>query len=174
MRVGALPCDPTPGGGNGLGLPGWVLYKSSMHIGMRRLRPQAVSWMRGFDSLCKALAFSAVAACPLAPCLILPRSGRGRERGGDARNLAIRFGRLAGFVPSRHQPLPGRAKLWQALSKLRAFAQAWAATRAAASPATTAQATATDCQPRAWRTLPITPLSEKAFVEYAPVTGGNH
>ena len=56
---------------------------------------------------------------------------RGQERAADAATLCEYVGRLAGFLPSRRQPLPGLTKLWQGLTKLRQFTQGWQAGAAA-------------------------------------------
>ena len=62
---------------------------------------------------------------------ILPRRLRGRERAAEAATLCGSVGRLAGWLPSRRQPLPGLTKLWQGLTKLRQFTQGWQAGAAA-------------------------------------------
>ena len=47
----------------------------------------------------------------------------------DVRTFVVDVGRLAGFIPSRRQPLPGTVKIWQGYGYLKAYVQIYQALR---------------------------------------------
>ena len=66
-------------------------------------------------------------------CLDLAERGMVKSRAPpenlDVRTFVVDVGRLAGFIPSRRQPLPGTVKIWQGYGYLRAYAQIYQALR---------------------------------------------
>ena len=108
------------------------------------------------DDLRKCLAFDAITACrvlqrmardrPDAPAdevadedeiavLYLDLAERGMVKSRvppenlDVRTFVVDVGRLAGFIPSKRQPLPGTIKIWQGYGYLRAYVQIYQALR---------------------------------------------
>ena len=47
----------------------------------------------------------------------------------DIRTFVVDLGRLAGFRPSKRQPLPGTKKTWQAMARLKSHTKAFLALR---------------------------------------------
>ena len=108
------------------------------------------------DDLRKCLAFDAITACrvlqrmardrPDAPAaeiadhdeiavLYLDLAERGMVKSRappenlDVRTFVVDIGRLAGFIPSKRQPLPGTIKIWQGYGYLKAYARIYRALR---------------------------------------------